>query len=294
MAIHLLCLLITMKHSSASFLIAASALLTASSAMAHVGLSNLTTPITVGGQSTFAIANTTNEILFNVPHGCTSAESLPAFTGANLDTYKIEITVPAAVVTATTASSLRPSMDGLFGAVTVGPVDASGNVKLTWTRKLTGTGEQNYTASDNHLYKVSVRLRAPNVSSASDVSIKKYQFLVVQTCKNGTTDVVMDWGTANSPSLIVFPDRRQGFNKYSLDASTVADFTTTGTGTLGAKLKSYFGDAAIVWVGKSAYSANPNTTTKIQGLVAKDSAYSELGTKAGASIAVSDTLWVKY
>lgn len=283
-----------MKNLSVSIAAALTTLLAAQQASAHVGITNLTTPISVGGQATFAIANTTNEILFNVPHGCTSAESVPAFSGANLDTTKIEVTVPAAIVTATTVASLRPAVSGVFGAVSVGAVDGSGNVKLTWVKKSAASGEQNYTASDNQLYKVSVRLKVPNVSAASDVSIKKYQFLVVQTCSNGGTDYVMDWGTANSPNLVVFPDRRKGFNKYSLDASVLSDFTTTGTGTLGAKLKSYFGDAAIVWVGKSGYSANPNTTTKIQALATKDASYSELGSKAGASIATTDTIWVKY
>ncbi len=277
-----------------SLIVSAAAALAAANAAAHVGITNLTTPIGAGGQSTYAIANTTNEILFNVPHGCTSAESLPAFSGANLDTSKIEVTIPAAIVTATTVASLRPTMDGLYGAVTVGTVDAGGSVKLTWTRKAAATGEANATASDNHLYKVSVRLRLPNVASASDTSIKKYQFLVVQTCTSGATDYVMDWGTANSPNLIVFPDRRKGFNKYTLDASTVADFTTAATGTLGARLKSYFGDAAIVWFGKAGYSANPNTSAKIQALATKDTTYSELGGKAGASIASTDTIWVKY
>lgn len=280
-----------MKTTPAVFSILA---VLATHASAHVGISNLTLPIAAGGQGTYAVANTTNEILFNVPHGCTAAESQPAFTGANLDTTRIEVTVPAAIVTATTAASLRPALSGEFGTVSVGTVNTDGTVKLTWTRKSAGQGEANYTAADNQLYKVSVRLRAPNVTSASDASIKKYQFLVVQTCSSGGTDYVMDWGTANSPSLIVFPDRRKGFNKYTLDASAVADFSTTGTGTLAARLKSYFGDAAIVWVGKSGYSANPNTSAKIQSLAAKDSSYSELGSKAGAALTASDTLWVKY
>jgi periplasmic copper chaperone A len=262
-------------------------------AQAHVLLSNLTTPITAGGQSAFAIAGSPNEIAFNITHGCAPAESQPVFSGANLDTTKIEVTVPAAVVAAT-GTSLRPTASGLFGPAAVGAVDSAGNVKMTWTRKSANVGEPNYTASDNQLYKVGILLRAPAAASAGDTAIKKHQFLVVQTCRNGASDVVMDWGPANSPSLLVFPDRRQGFNKYTLDASTAADFATTGNGTLAARLKAYFGDAAIVWVGKSGYSANPNTSAKIQALAAKDASYSDLGAKAGASIAATDTLWVKY
>lgn len=285
-----------MKIHFNPFVLAAAAAFAVTGASAHVGLSNVTTPISASGQSTFAIANSTNEILFNVPHGCTSAESLPAFTGANLDTTRIEVTIPAAIVTATTVASLRPTMDGLFGAVTVGALDTNGNVKLNWTRQSAGAGGQNFTASDNHLYKISVRLKVPNVTSATDVSIKKYQFPVVQYCSSGGTEYAMDWGTANSPTILVFPDKRKGFNKFSLDATTTAaDFTAaTGTATLAARLKSYFGDAAIVWVGKQGYSANPNTKAKIDALAAKDATYSELGAKAGASIAPTDTIWVKY
>lgn len=262
-------------------------------ASAHVGVSNLTTPISVAGQAAFGVAGSSSEILLNIPHGCTSAESQPAFSGANLDTSKIEVTVPAAIVAATQAS-LRPAMDGLFGTVQVGAADTNGNVKLTWTRKLSASGEANATSSDNQLYKISLRLKFPAVASATDFAIKKYQFLTVQTCKSNGVDYVMDWGSANSPSVIVFPDRRKGFNKYTLDASTVADFTTTGTNTLAAKLKSYFGDAAIVWVSKAGYSANANTAAKITALAAKDTAYSELGAKPGGVILASDTLWVKY
>lgn len=277
-----------------SSIVLACALCAASAAQAHVGLSNLTTPNTAAGQSTFAFANTTNEIVFNVPHGCTASESTPAFSGANLDTAKIEVTIPAAIVTATTAASLRPAMDGLFGAVSVGAVDSSGNVKLTWTRQASASGGANFTASDNHLYKVSVRLKFPAGASASDVSIRKVQFPVVQTCSSGGTEYKLDWGTANSPTILVFPDKRKGFNKFTLDASVVPDFTSTATGTLAARLKSYFGDAAIVWAGKNGYSANTTTAARLQALIAKDTSYGELGSKAGLSLTAGDTLWVKY
>lgn len=285
-----------MKPQLTPFVLAAAAALASSGASAHVGLSNVTTPISAAGQSTFAIANSTNEIVFNVPHGCTASESVPTLTGPNLDTNRIEVTIPAAIVTATTVASLRPTMDGLFGAVSVGALDPNGNVKLTWTRQSAGAGAQNFTASDNHLYKISVRLKVPNVTSATDVSIRKYQFPVVQYCSNAGTEYALDWGTANSPTILVFPDKRKGFNKFSLDATTTAaDFTAaSGTSTLASRLRSYFGDAAIVWVGKQGYSANPNTKARIDALAVKDTTYSELGTKAGASIAPTDTLWVKY
>lgn len=284
-----------MNKFSISLIATACLGLAAASASAHIGLTNLTMPINAGGQTTFAVANTTNEILFNVGHGCTAAESVPALAGANLDTTRIEITVPAAIVTATTLASLRPNMDGLFGAVT-SVVNTDGSVKLTWTRQSATAGGANYTASDNQLYKVSIRLRAPNVASATDFSIRKYQFLATQYCSSGGVEYAMSWGTANSPTLLVFPDKRKGFNKFTLDATTTAaDFTAaSATATLASKLKSYFGDAEIVWVNKQGYSANPNNKAKVEALAAKDSSYTELGTKAGASIAPTDTIWVKY
>jgi len=264
-------------------------------AFAHIGIFNLTTPIAAAGQSTYAVANSTNEIQFAVPHGCTSAESTPAFTGANLDTYKIEITIPAAIVTATTVASLRPALDGPFGTVTVGALDTAGNVKLTWVRKAASApGDANYTAGDTQLYKLGVRLRVPNLTSTTDTAIRKFTFLAVQYCRSGETEYTLDWGTANSPTLLVFPDKRTGFNKYSLDASTVSDFTTSGAGTLAARLKAYFGDAAILWVGKAGYSANTVTAAKIQTLITKDATYSNLGTAAGRSLTAADTIWVKY
>jgi len=267
------------------------------SAWSHVGLSNLTTGITAGGQSAFAIAGTTNEIAFAIPHGCTAAESRrvdnasATFVGTspsgNLDTHKVTITVPAAVVTATGASSLRPAMSGLFGVV-ARSTDIDGNVTFTWTRQagLSGPGD------DDQLYKLSVRMKLP---SAVGSAIRKLQFITRQYCKDsGNNDWVMDWGTANSPTLLAFPDKRRGFNSYTLDASTVGDFTSAGTGTLAARLKAYFGDAAIVWVGKAGYSANAITQARVTALIAKDSSYSDLGATAGKSLTANDTIWVRY
>jgi hypothetical protein len=263
-------------------------MLVACSASAHMGLSNLNTPISAGGQKTFAIANTSNELVFNVPHGCVGAESVPAFTGNNLDTVKIEITVPAAIVTATTAASLRPVLSGAFDAVTASAPDGNGNVKLTWVKKTPTT-----MAPDNQVYKVALRLKVPAVSAASDFSIKKYQFLAVQTCKDASEkEVVMDWGVLNSPTLLVFPDKRKGFNQFTLGASVLGDFADAAT--LAPALKSYFGDAAIVWVKKAGYSPNPLTAGQINELILKDGAYTDLGAQPGKALTTNDILWVKY
>lgn len=252
---------------------------------AHVGIANNTFPIAASGQSTFTLANASAEIVFLIPHGC-NAEAVPTPPG-NLDTTKVEITVPAAIAAATTPASVRPSHQGEFGNVTRQTL-ADGSIKFTWT-KLTARS-----ADDDQLYKVSIRFKTPAPTSANDIAIKKYQFPAVQTCATpGQSDYVLDWGTS-SPTLLSFPDKRKGFNKYTLDASTLSDFTVSGSGTKAAKLKSYFGDAAIVWIGKRGYSANTNTSAKIDALAAKDFTYSNLGAETGVSLTTEETIWVKF
>ena len=270
-----------------------SGLLGAGNAVAHVGTANLTLPISANGQATFAIAGGTSEIQFIVPHGCNPLETLPVLPAGlpapgGLDTTKIEITVPAAIVIATVATSVRPSHAGEFGLVTR-TLNPDGSLTFLWTRNtLTAV-------ADDQLYKVSIRLKTPAPLSATDFAIKKYQFLTKQICTNMASGVaidhVLDWGSANSPTILSFPEKRTGFNKYTLDTSTLADFAAA---PVAAKLKSYFGDAAIVWVGKKAYSPNPNRSAKINALVTADQTYSNLGTDTGTTLTGTDTIWVKY
>ncbi len=259
-------------------------LLLAGAASAHVGIANNTLPISASGQTTYAVANSTNEIVFIVPHGCNS-EATPT-PPANLDTTKIEITVPAAIVTATGAASVRPSHAGEFGNVTRTTL-GDGSIKFTWNKVAA------VSADDDQLYKVSIRMKLPNVTSATDMAIKKYQFDATQTCAYSGGNYVLSWGSS-SPTLLAFPDKRKGFNKYTLDSTTVADFTVSGSATKAAKLKSYFGDAAIIWVGKRGYSPNPNTDAKINTLSTTDRTYSNLGSETGVSLTTTDEIWVKY
>lgn len=273
-----------MKFSALALCI--SALAYAGSSFAHVGVANNTLPISAAGQAAFTVANTTSEIVFIVAHGCNGeAEPKPP---ANLDTTKIDITVPAAIVTATKEESVRPSNQGEFGNVTR-KRNEDGSLTFTWTKVAAPT------ADDDQLYKVSIRLKTPAPASATDIAIKKYQFLATQTCKiKDGEDFVLNWGV-DSPSLLVFPEKRKGFNKYTLDATTLGDFAATATNnTKAAKLKSYFGDAAIVWVGKRAYSANAITSEKIDQLTKKDLTYSDLGKETGVSLTADETIWVKY
>ncbi len=274
-----------MRYTALALTVLAFKMALATSAFAHVGIANNTLPSAAAGQAAYAIANSTSEIVFIVPHGCND-EAVPT-PPANLDTTKIQVTVPAAIVAATKAASLRPSHQGEFGQVARETLD-DGSVRFTWS-KVTAQAP-----ADDQLYKVSIRLKTP-AAAANDMTIKKYTFLTTQICAvPGAAEYVLDWGAANSPTLLSFPDKRKGFNAYKLDATTLADFTPTGAGTHAAKLKSYFGDAAIVWIGKRAYSPNPHTVAKIDALVAADLTYSNLGTETGVALTADDTLWVKY
>lgn len=270
----------------APLILLASGLLLTASAFAHVGITNNTLPISAAGQASFTVANTSSEIVFTVGHGC-NAEAVPTPPG-NLDTTKIQITVPAAIVAATGAAAVRPSHQGAFGNVARQTL-ADGAIQFTWTKQAAPTPQ------DDQFYKVSIRLKTPAVASPEDKSIKKYQFLTTQVCAvAGAADYVLDWGTAHSPTLLAFPEKRKGFNAYTLDASTLSDFAVSGANTKAAKLKSYFGDAAILWVGKRAYSPNAYTAAKIDALAAKDLTYSNLGSETGVPLSPEDTLWVKY
>lgn len=283
---------------SARFALATLALATAQLASAHVGTTNSTTPSTTPGQATYLIGNTTSELNFIVGHGCNAEASPPVTTGA-LDTYKVSITVPAEIVTAT--GTVRPLYSGAFGLglVTDHP-SITGAKVITWTKQANAEGR----AIDDQYYKLTLRLKAP-----ATTAIKAYQFDAVQTCKATATvpggnvtagsDVVLDWtkitGQPNqSPTVFVFPDKRKGFNSLKIDASVEANFTAAATATLASVLKSHFGDAEILWLGKAGYSSNSVTAAKIDALAAKDASYSNLGSKLGGAIKATDTLWVKY
>jgi len=263
----------------ASLVTLTSSALLGATAHAHMGIINLTTGIQAGGQSQFAIAGTTNELQLNVPHGCNSSHvpSLPA--GAALDTFRFTITVPAALVN----STLRATPIAQFG-VPARVTNGDGSVTFTYTK--TNDPAQ----ADDLVYKPVLRIALP---AATGTALTKYQFLSVQYCMNGNQEVAMDWGAADSPRLLVFPVKRAGFNRYSLDALTAPDFAATGTTTIESRLKSYFGDAAVIWVGKSGFSPNAETQSKITNLIGKDSSYSNLASP-GRSLSTADTLWVRY
>ena len=234
-----------MRHTlSASFLIGA---LAAFPAVARAHISIASGP---------GFANTTQEIVFGVGHGCSGA-----------DTYTVRVEIPADVL------SVRPLRSD-FGKPSV-EKDAAGTITAVVWQK----AEADALESDIAYYKLVIRLKVP------DKPFTTYYFKAQQTCRaaDGTlstvpwsmlpTDPYTDGGADEpAPALVVMPARRPGWNKYVVPRA-VSD------------LASVFADAQIVWKGTAAYSADATTTA----LIAATS-----GVTALTSLAANDEVWVKY
>lgn len=251
------------------------AVLAAAPAPAHVGVVNTQLP--------FAVAGKSYELVLAVPHGC--AYTAPgAATPVELDTYKVEVLIPAGF------TGVRPIIDGVFGRPVI-TRDAAGAVtSLTWTKNPALDSE-----ADDQSYRVAVRSTAPNAPFTA------VQFGTKQSCKRpgGGEDVVVDWTaypaadgslSNQSPTVRIHPARQPGWNKFNL-AATNEKHTQADVAAL---LSGYLADAQIVWVGKGAYSANPNTLAKIRALAVKDATYFELAAKADVMIHAVDDIWVKF
>ena len=219
--------MLTRRIRFSSSLIAFAALLafeafTARAAHAHVSI--------VSG---IAYANTTQEVLFGVGHGC-----------AGTDTSRVQIEIPAGV------GSVRPQASG-FDQVDV-ETDATGAVvAVTWQKNGASVLD-----ADALYYKLSLRLKLP------DTPFSTLYFPAHQTCtaKDGSTTVV-DWvgiseaegsSVEPAPALSIVPARFPGWNKFTVP-SALAEFAP------------FFADAQIVWQGNAAYSSNPATTELIAG-----------------------------
>ncbi len=201
-------------------------------------------------------ANTTQEITFGVAHGCSGA-----------DTYKVRIEIPSSV------TSVRPERSD-FGRVSV-EKDATGAVTAAVWQK----ADADALDADIAYYKLVIRLKVPNQPFTT------LFFAAHQTCRaaDGTlsttdwvalpTDPVVDGGAAEpAPALNVLPARAPGWNMFTVPVA-VADLSV------------FFSDAAIVWKGSAAYSANPSTQTLIGGTA---------GVTALSSLAAGDQVWVRY
>jgi uncharacterized protein YcnI len=201
-------------------------------------------------------ANTTQEIVFGVGHGCAGA-----------DTYRVRVEIPPDVL------SVRPLRSD-FGKVSV-EKDAAGTITaVSWQK-----ADADALDADIAYYKLVVRLKVP------DKAFTTVFFKAHQTCRamDGTlstvdwtmlpTDPAVDGGADEpAPALVVLPARRAGWNKYVV-AQAVPD------------LAAIFGDAQIVWKGAAAFSANPATSELIAATP---------GVTALTALAANDEIWVRY
>ncbi|MDQ3366694.1 MAG: DUF1775 domain-containing protein [Myxococcota bacterium] len=209
-----------------------------------------------------AAANKSGQLItFSVGHGCTDA----AMT--HLDTIKVRVAIPAGV------TSVRPLRSD-FGTPTVIRTGAT-ITHVEWTKPVAELLE-----GDDAYYQLTIRAKVDNLP------FSRLQFAVEQTCQNKTTNAqtVVLWdqppGTmTGSPAalLTVIPQRVPGWNAITIPAGTTVPAAELGT---------YFGDAAIVWRGSSAYSANAVTA----GMIAATPGVTPLA----ADLVAGDELYVKY
>lgn len=204
-----------------------------------------------------AVANSTQELTFEVGHGC-----------ENADTVKLVIDIPAAVTTVRAVPSD-------FGKVTVSRDATNKVVSVTW-EKPAGAEPLQF---DDNFYKFGLRVKVPNTPFAP------LYFPAHQTCRkaDGSLLPVVDWvgqtqtdghgsGVNPAPVVAIMPPRTPGWNKYTVPAA-VTD------------LSQIFGDAEIVWKGTAAYSANAATVEQIKATP---------GVTELTALGAGDEIWVKY
>jgi len=202
------------------------------------------------------VANTTQEIVFGVGHGCAGA-----------DTYQVKIDIPAGV------TSVRP-VPSDFGAVSV-QKDAAGTITAVVWKK----ADSDVLPADIAYYKLTLRAKLPNAPfstvyfpahqscRAADQSMTTVDWVALPT------DPVVDGGEAEpAPALTLVPARQPGWNKVTVPIAL-------------SNLSNAFADATIVWRGTAAYSPNPTTTELIAATP---------GVTPLSSLAPNDVIWVKY
>lgn len=202
-------------------------------------------------------ANATQELVFTIGHGCSGA-----------DTYRLKVDIPAGV------TAVRP-MTSDFGKASVTKDSAGAVTSVTWQK-----ADADALDEDIAYYRLTLKVKTP------DKPFTTLYFAAHQTCraKDGTLttvdwvglpgDPVPDGGKAAEPAAAfpLLPARAPGWNQYTVPVA-VTDLAT------------YFKDAAIVWKGAQAFSANPSTQTQIK---------STAGVTTLTSLAAGDVVWVKY
>lgn len=211
------------------------------------------------------LANSSQVITLNVPHGC-----------EGLDTSMVDVTLP-------TGFKLTRPIDSVFGKATIkkAPLDESFELygttytedvkELNWRKE-----ESDILDSDTQLYQFSFRSRIPNTP------FKRYYIPTIQSCTTAEDETLTnEWtfpgktehGSADkpAPSVLVLPNYSLGWNQYTIDEA-IDDM-------------SVFDSAYIVWTGNKAYSGNPITLQQIEETA---------DIEVLESIPADTMIWVKY
>ncbi len=201
------------------------------------------------------IANTTQEIVLGVGHGCEGA-----------DTSAVHTTIPAGV------TSVRAMPSG-FGKSTVVSNAAGMATAINWER-----AASELLPVDTNYYKLTMRVKLPNTP------FTVVYFPTVQTCTASDGGVLTtDWTNTTglppgptdpepAPALAIVPAHKPGWNKFTVPVAV-------------ENLSVFFNDAQIVWKGTQAYSPNNTTTELIAGTA---------GVSGLTALAAGDEVWVKY
>ncbi|UJR82450.1 DUF1775 domain-containing protein [Sandaracinus amylolyticus] len=207
-----------------------------------------------------AIANTTFVATFTVGHSCAAVAEMPSMPAVpSSDTRTVRISLPAGV------TAVRPMHGGVFGRPTIIRDASEAIVAVEYTRP-----DDASQPPDELYHELSIRMRAPTAPFTA------LQFPSVQTCFDGREH---RWEGEDAPTLRVLPPRSPGWNQITMPE---------GTYDLDA-IAAYFGDAAIVWLDRRAWS--PNATTR--ALIESDPAAEPL-TAIESTAAAPAAVWVRY
>ncbi len=197
-------------------------------------------------------ADKSQEVTFSIGHGCEGT-----------DTSKLRIELPAAV------TAVRAETSD-FGRATVERNAAGEAIAVSWQKP-----DADLLDGDDNYYKLVIRFKVPNQPFTT------LRFPAHQTCRTpGGTEKVVDWiaidesGGEPAPVLRILPARAAGWNKLTVPAALSAD-----------DLAIFFADAAIVWRGKAAFSANPVTVAQIAATP---------DVTPLTALAAGDEIWVRY
>lgn len=235
-----------MKIKAAAAVMAASSLLICAAASAHV--STASGPATGDGA-------TATEVTLQIGHGCEESN------GTKHDTLSLKVDIPAGV------KGLRAVSSPDFPVL---KIDGSGDniTAVTWSKAATDPGLD----TDSNFYKLTFRATMP------DAAFTKLYFPSHQSCKGGFTTEWTKTPTnaagSDAASVPLLPKRTSGWNKLPVKNAVAK-----------ADLPVFFKDAAIVWKGTSAYSANAVTAEQLG---------KEAGVTALESLAAGDEIYVKW